>query len=114
MAAKARLPATTEDESWIVIDDCPIDNVHELDESVLNPMSARERSVNNFIHGLRRLKQKVSTSTAAEQKPNLKQLNQEPVMVRSRRFFGRLRSKNNSNVSDEAAGIKRAQSQTER
>ena len=49
------------DESWIMIDDVP-ENDDELDESVLNPVSARARTVSNLVQKMRKLKPKRSTS----------------------------------------------------
>lgn len=57
------------DESWIVIDDTfdiP-ENDGELDESVLNPVSARARSVSNLVQRVRRLKSKRSVNRSDDQ-----------------------------------------------
>ena len=45
------------DESWVVVDDLVMweKGGDEIDESVLNPMSSGARSMNNFIHRIRRL-----------------------------------------------------------
>ena len=55
----------TVDDSWIVVDDLP-ENGGEVDESVLNPMSSRTRSVNNLIQRMRRLKVKRSSSSVEQ------------------------------------------------
>ena len=52
--------STAEDDSWIVVDDTVRD---EIDEWVLNPLSAKARLNNSFFRGIRSLKQKVSSST---------------------------------------------------
>ena len=44
---------TAFDESWIMIDEMP-ENDDELDESVLNPVSARARTVSNLVQRMRR------------------------------------------------------------
>jgi hypothetical protein len=49
------------DESWIMIDDMP-ENHDELDESVLNPVSARSRTVSNLVQKMLKLKPKRSTN----------------------------------------------------
>ena len=56
---------TSFDESWIVIDDMP--DERELDESVLNPVSARARTVSNLVQKMRRLKPKRSTNSGDDQ-----------------------------------------------
>ena len=54
------------DESWIVIDE--IENDHgELDESLLNPVSARARSVSNLVQRMRRLKPKRPTDRSDDE-----------------------------------------------
>ena len=47
----------------MVVDDSVTKKEDEIDENVLNPMSARTRSMNNLKHKLLRLKQKTSSST---------------------------------------------------
>ena len=49
------------DESWIAIDEIESDS--ELDKSVLNPVSARTRSVSNLVQRIRRLKTKRTTGS---------------------------------------------------
>ena len=55
--------STVEEDSWIVVDDTDRDKDGEIDELVLNPMSAKARLNNSFFRGIRSLKQKVSSST---------------------------------------------------
>lgn len=65
MASKpSAAPESSEtfDDSWVVVDDSVMKN-DEIDENVLNPMSAKARSMNNLKHKLRKLKQKTSSST---------------------------------------------------
>ena len=57
---------TAFDESWIMIDEMP-ENDDELDESVLNPVSARARTVSNLVQKMRRLKPKRSTNSCDDQ-----------------------------------------------
>ena len=62
MASKAEAGSDFDDvESWIMIDDIP-ENSDALDESVLNPVSARSRAVSNLVQKMRKLKPKRSTS----------------------------------------------------
>ena len=56
------------DESWIVIDEIDMpENDGELDESVLNPVSARARSMSNLVQKMRRLKPKRSVNRSDDQ-----------------------------------------------
>ncbi len=62
MASKSEIGSEYDvDESWIMIDDMP-ENHDELDESVLNPVSARSRTVSNLVQKMRKLKPKRSTN----------------------------------------------------
>ena len=51
------------DESWILVDEMDMpENDGELDESVLNPVSSRARSVSNLVQKMRGLKPKRSAN----------------------------------------------------
>ena len=52
-----------DDDSWIVVDDAVRHKDDEIDEGVLNPMSMKARLNNRLFHGIRMIKQKVSSST---------------------------------------------------
>ena len=61
-------PSPDFDESWIVVDEIDMpENDGELDESVLNPVSARARSMSNLVQKLRRLKPKRSVNRSDDQ-----------------------------------------------
>ena len=61
--AAGKEPSETFDDSWLVVDYSVARNDNEIDKTVLNPMSARARSVNNFRHKLLKLKKKTPSST---------------------------------------------------
>lgn len=93
------------DESWIMIDDVPEND--ELDESVLNPVSARARTVSNLVQKMRKLKPKRSTSygETEERRPQgLASENRGGVI----NVFRRLRSRTRTSA-DEGEKQQRAQ-----
>ena len=87
---RASETSTLADESWIVIDDWA-PSKDELDESVLNPMSTKERSMNSFRHRLRRLTPKQLLPTPSTEKGAKQQCQEGTSKVT--KLFGRLRSR---------------------
>ena len=90
MASKAEDSPPKCDDSWIMIDDMP-ENVGEVDESVLNPMSARARYMNNLMQRMWKLKPKRSASSSSDEQESRRQSDNLRGSVMS--ALGRLRSK---------------------
>ena len=102
MASKAEVGSDFDDvESWIVIDDIP-ENREVLDESVLNPVSARSRAVSNLVQKMRKLKPKRSTSCGEDPLRRKGETEGRPQASDNRpkggviSVFGRLRSRSST------------------
>ena len=85
-APATALETTSGEESWIMVDDWA-PGKHEVDESVLNPMSSRERSMNSLRNRLRKLKPKLSTPSTEKRAEQCCQEERSNIS----KIFGRLR-----------------------